>query len=257
MQVRRSILLALGAGLCSCALPQFDLQPRYGPLDVDGEFGLSSTSVSAKADLTEMGLEEENAFGARADFKWGLPHLVLSGQTSQHEGTGTLDAQISQGSNTIPFGANVSSSLDVGVYSGLLLFDLFPGKTFELGLGAGVALLDYDISVEDQGTGTTVQSDESLPLPVLAADVGVQLGSFELGLLASGLTFDYGGDSGTLFDGDASLRWRFLGGEDHLRASLVLGWRALLVDVDVEEQGDSVEGNADLSGPYLGLEVTL
>ena len=261
MNVRpsRPLLLVVApvALLGACALPQLDVRPRYTQLDIDGELGLSTTNVTAKADLEEMGLDSEGGIGARADLKWGIPHLVVSGQTSEHDGSGTLDATLSQGGNTIPFGADVDSSLELGVYSALLLFDVFPGSTFELAFGFGAALIDYDFLVEEQGTGTTVESNESLPLPVVAGNVGVQFGSFELALLASGLSYELDDDSGSLVDADASLRWRFLGGEDHLRASLVLGWRALLVEVELEEDGDEIEGDLDLSGPYVGLEITL
>jgi hypothetical protein len=256
MNVRATLPLAALA-LGSCALPQLDVRPRYAQLDIDGELGLSTTNVTAKADLGQMGLEDEGSIGVRADLKWGVPHLVVSGQTSEHDGSGTLDATLSQGGNTILIGSDVDSSLELGVYSALLLFDVFPGSTFELAFGFGAALIDYEFLVEDQLTATTVESSETLPLPVVAANVGVELGSFELALLGSGLSYEYDDDSGTLIDADASLRWRFLGGEDHLRASLVLGWRALLVEVDVEESGDSIEGDVDLSGPYVGLEITL
>jgi hypothetical protein len=257
MKLLSTLPLSLTLLLGACALPQLDVQPRYEALGIDGEIGVSSTTVTAKADLERMGLDDDGAFGARADFKWGIPHLVVMGQASQHSGSGTLDATLTQGGNTINAGADVDSSLDVGSYSALLLFDVFPGSTFELALGFGAALIDYDLLVEEQLTGTTIDSSETLPLPLVAANAGLELGSFELALLASGLSYDYNGDSGSLFDGDASLRWRFLGGEDHLRGSLVVGWRALLVDLDIEDGGDSVEGNFDLAGPYLGIEVTL
>ncbi len=244
-----------GAFMTGCA--QLDVQPRYGLADIDGEFGISSTNVTGQADLNQMGLEEEDAFGARADFKWGLPHFIVSGQGSEHEGDGTLSAEVSQGPITIPVGSNVSSSLDLGLYSGLLLFDLLPTENFELALGAGVSVIDFDLSIVDQGSGDTVQSDEVLLLPVIAANAGLKFGSFELALLVSGFDLSYDNDSGTFIDGDAFARWRFLGGDSHVRASLIAGWRATLLDVDLEESGDSIEGEVELSGPYVGLEFTL
>ncbi len=246
-----------GASVAGCALPQLDVQPRYGLADIDGEIGISSTNVTGQADLKQMGLEEEGALGARVDFKWGLPHFIVSGQSSEHDGDGTLSAEVSQGPITIPAGSNVSSSLDLALYSGLLLFDLLPTENFELGLGGGVSVIDFDVSIVDQGSGNTVQSDEVFLLPVVAANAGLKFGSFELALLVSGFHLSYDDDSGTFVDGDALARWRFLGGDSHVRASLVAGWRQTLVDVDLDDGSDSIEGDVELSGPYVGLEVTL
>jgi len=48
------LVLALAALSGACALPQLDVRPRYAQLDIDGEIGISSSNVTAKADLNEI-----------------------------------------------------------------------------------------------------------------------------------------------------------------------------------------------------------
>jgi hypothetical protein len=251
-------LLLVASGLPACALPQLDVQPRYGLLALDGEVGASSTGITGRADLEEAGLDDdEGAPGLRADFKWGAPHLILMGGQTGFDGRGMLTADIELDGVTIPAGTTVDSELDLTQYTGLIVFDLVPGKTFELGLGFGATLIDFDFDVQDVGTMARVTSDESVPIPLLAANAGIHFFSLEGTLLISGMSASYDDYDGTYLDIDASLRWHLLGGKNHLRSSLMFGWRQTEVDVEYEDGSDDVEADFTLSGPYVGLEITL
>lgn len=245
-------------GFVSCSLPQLDIMPRYGTLAADGDVAVSSTGASALADLTAMGLDDdEEAIGGRADLRWGAPHLVAMGQQSTHEGQGVLTAELSQGGVTIPLGAAVASDIDIGLYSAVLLFDLLPGDFWELGIGFGATALDLKGDFENLGNGDMISAEEIFYAPLLAANLGVRFRSLELATLAQGMSLKYGGEGGTYIDTDTFLRWKFLGGARHLRLSLVGGYRYTIIDIEYENGSTDVEWDLTLSGPYVGLEVTL
>ncbi len=251
------IMIALST-LTACGLPQLDVAPRYGLMSLDGDFGISSGPLTASANLDALGLgDDESTPGLRADFTWSGAHVILSTTQMDFSGRGTLDATLSQGGVTIPLGATVDSNLDLGVHSGLFLWDLFPGDTIELAAGLGVTLLDFKMDITDTGTSLNIRADESLPIPVLAANAGVNLGSFEGNLLVSGFSLSSGGNSGSFVDIDASLRYQLLGGDSHLRGSFILGWRQLDISLDYDDNGDTIAGDIGVSGPYVALEFTL
>lgn len=232
--------------------------PRWGKLQAQGGLGISAPPVTVQADLGAMGLgAQEDVFGARADFKWGLTHLVVAVQQSAHEGTGTLTGSVSGGGTTIPAGTSVDSRLDLGIASGTLLFDLLPGDLWELGVGFGLGALEIDAEIEEIGSGNAVSTDELLPYPLVAGVVGVRLGSLEVAALGQGIAGEADGDEIQLIDLDAFARWRFLGGARHVRGSLVAGYRLVLIEAEYGSGGEDVDADFDLAGPYVGFEITL
>ncbi len=252
---------ALLAGAClatSCALPSLDVTPRYASLSLDGDFGASSSNVTATANLDEAGLDDtEGTPSLRADLKWGMPHLILSTHSASFSGSGTVDADIELDGDIIMAGTAVDSDLDLGVHSGVLVFDLFPGKNFEVGVGFGATLLDLDVLIRDQGSTDEVATDELIPIPVIALNLGTQIGPVELAGYIAGISIDVDGDKASFFDADVFARYHMFGGKNRVRASIVGGWRQSKFDVDYDDGGDNVEAEFDLSGPYLGVEFTL
>ncbi len=242
--------------LPSCALPTFEVSPRYAVLSIEGEAALSSGGASGALDVEQAGLEDEETISGRADLKFGAPHLVVLGQAPRFEGQGTLDADIDDGVDSIPSGSAVDSRVDLGLYDGALVFDLIPGDTLELALGVGAAYLDLALAFED-GSGAVVDTEKQFGVPLLAAIASVQLGPFELGAFAGGMELTYEGDTVTYWDGDAFLRLRILGGSEHLRASLVVGYRATQVEAEYHEGGVDVDTDLRIQGPYAGLEIGL
>ena len=250
-------ILALFA-CASCSLPQLDIAPRYAQLSLDGDLGSSSGVLTANADLETIGLDsDEPAPGVRADFTVSGAHFILSSTLAEFDGTGTLDATLSLGGDTITVGTNVATDLNLGMHSAYLLWDIFPGDTVELAAGLGVTLLDFELSVLDPLASTTLDFDEVIPIPLLAANVGVNLGKIEGNILISGFSVDAGGNSGSYIDIDAALRWKLLGGQDHVRTSIIVGWREVNIELDYTDSGDSIEADFGISGPYLAFEVTL
>jgi len=253
----RPTLLLLPLLLTACALPSLDVQPRYGSLEIDGSAGYSSSGLSGAADLADAGLDDDSGLSGRIDFEFGSPHLVVLAQTPRFEGQGTLDVTVDDGTNTITAGASVASRLELATYDAALLFDLFPGEMVELALGFGLAYLDLSLRFEEDGTGTTVESDEAVPVPLLALGASFWLGPVELTAFAGGIAYELDDDEIHYFDLDAFARWKLFGGSSRLRGSLVGGWRMTDLEVEYDDDATLVEADLTLQGPYFGLELSL
>lgn len=251
----RTALALLAPLLLGSCLPRLAVMPRYGPVDVDGELGISDSGTVAKGSLSEAGFEEDDGVvGAVVDLKWGSPHLMVSTQSSTHDGDGRLETTLSQDGVTIPAGTAVSSDLDLGLHQALLTFDLVPGD-LEVGIGFGVTVVDFDASITDPGSGESVSTDETVPIPVLAARAGTRLGRLGLEGVVSGMAVNSSDVEAAILDLDLSARWHLFGGEDHLNGSIVLGYRTVALEADYEDDDDEVELDATFDGFYLGFQV--
>jgi hypothetical protein len=254
----RTLAAILAATLApSCSLPRFDVAPRYGQFNVDGNFGASSSGNVVENSLSDAGIEDDDGMGGlRADFKWGLVHLVTNVQQSKHDGDGTLSADIDLGGTTINAGADVETDFDLGLYNALLLFDFLPTDMFELNVGLGVSGLDIDAKFEEVGTGTTIETDELLPVPVVCLGAGVQLSRFEVAGILSAMDASYEGNDVEFYDFDAFGRFAFFRPDSLGRVSILAGYRLVDVNAEYEDGGDNVSVDATFDGPYLGLEIS-
>lgn len=253
--LRAALLPSLVLVLPACA-PTIWGMARYAEMGLDGDVLIADAGVSASNDFDALGLDdEESTPGFVGDFKWGSPHLTVSQQSSSFSGDGTLDATISIGGDTISAGADVASDLDLGLTNATLTFDILPTSMLELGVGFGVNLIDVDAKFVEDGTGETVETDEMLPAPVLAVRGGAALGPVEIQGLLSGISYDGGDESIEYFDLDLYGRYSFLGGNNRLSGSLVLGWRESSLDVEYEDDDSDVELDLGYSGPFVGLQL--
>ena len=87
--------------------------------------------------------------------------------------------------------------------------------------------------------------------------MGVRIRHLEFEALGSGITYADGGDDITFFDVDLNGKWHFLGGDDHLRGSIVVGWRQTLLELEYDDDGDELDFDIELGGPYFGLQLSL
>lgn len=248
----------LGPG---CSTPVLSAEARYGWMNVDGDLNLSSSSggpVSSNNSVEALGLDQSDmAIGGRVDLDFGSPRLTVIGWQTDFEGAGQLDETITLGGVTINASSPVDSKLDLGTFEGLLTFDLFPGETFSLGLGLGVAVVTADLSIESQTTGLDAATDQVLPIPVLAATAGVDL--FErvsVSVLASGMTASYDGDGGTYIDLDANVSVRLLGEVGGFAGHLTGGWRYTDIELQYDDDSEAIDIDTQFTGPYVGLAIS-
>ncbi len=250
---------ALVAALVSaCSAPRIAIEPRIGQPDVSGHVAAASPGQPLLSNDVEGALsldQDDAALGLRADFEFGSPHLVLAWTRSENEGDGTLTGELSDDGVVLPVGTDVATNIDLGLFSGILTFDVLPTETFELGLGFGVHVVDLDGDVvsRDGGNPGTIQIETTLPIPVLALQAGVDLGRFEVSGLLSGMTFHADGDEATFYDFDVGARFQLFG--DTLTGSIAAGWHYTRLDAEYEDEDDNADVDLRLSGPYLGFQI--
>jgi hypothetical protein len=252
--LRLPLFLALGT-LGACTTPGLDVIARVQQAKLGGSVGANSSGVALQSNdvANDLGLgETSDEFGGRADLSFGAGKWTFAWSPASFSGNGTLSTDITQGGTTIPAGTAVSSDVRMDVGTLIWTFDFVPTDTVELGLGAGVQLLDFNGKITDGAD--TVSLDQVVPVPVLAARAGVAFGPFDVSALLSGIQVKEGGDEGTLFDADVMGRWRFFGGvAGHLAFSAVLGWHKSDVKLDYTDSSDHVDADLNVSGLYYGL----
>ena len=256
-KLRSSSCLALLALLGACSAPRLEVMPRVQQAKLGGTIGASTTGMSIPDNdvSSDLGLGQSSSeFGGRADLSFAAGTWTFAYAPASFSGSGTLNADITNGGVTIPAGTAVDSSVKMDIGSVLWTHDFIPGDNFELGLGVGAHLLDFKGTITD-GTNT-LKFDQSAPVPVLAARAGAAFGPFDVSALLSGMQFKTGSDEATFFDADVMGRWRFLGGVDgRLAASLMLGWRKTDVKLDYTDGADHVNADLNVSGIYYGLSI--
>lgn len=246
---RITLVLSFVLFVAACAAPSVEVAPQYGVERVRGRFGVSSGSSSAQSSLDDLGLGgREGALGARADLRWGSPHLSVSYTAASFSGDGTATTEFSQGGTTISAGEHVASDLDVGVGSAALTFDLVPGETVEAGIGIDLTTVDFRGSVESTSNGERIATNELLPIPALAARAAVHLGRVEASVLLSGSRLDLRGDTLDFYDIDLRAQISVFA-----HGALALGWRRVDVRVDYKDGSDRVKADVALDGPYIAL----
>lgn len=251
--MRIALLISLGF-LASCSAPQFTAEASYGMLAPDGDVGLSSSGTSAaKQSLSSLGIDDSEAtLAARADFKWGMPHLTVGTQSTSWDGSATL----AQDFGDLSAGEAVSTQLDLALHRAALTWDLAPTDNLELGIGLGVLLVDLQaVADPDNPTLEDQELDAFVPLPTLAARAGGRLGPIDLEALLSGIRLDLDGDEASYLDFDARLKYAFFGSPGSLNGSLVLGWRSTSIALSYDDDTDNVDTDLSFSGVYLGLQV--
>lgn len=249
----------------SCGTPHLAVLPHGGNLEPEGDIAASGSmgtlGFSGSNSLEALGFQEDEGVpGVRVDVSSGATHWTFAYQQSEHGGTGTLEAEISDEDVVIPAGSQVDTIFDMGLGEVLLTFDVIPSDTVELGLGLGATVLDLDLAVTDSVTGETFDPDkEVFPVPLLALRVGVQFWRIDLQALLGGIDVTYEGDRVALYDFDAFARLSLFGEAERAHGALIVGYRYLDLDVDYDNDDgtESVAADITFDGPYIGLSLGL
>lgn len=258
MPLLRTTLLALPISLlAACGTPSIDADARVALLGLDGDILTDSAPGAPANSFQDLGLgDNEAAFGIGVNVKWGGPHVSIGTESVSYSGTGMIQSEIDIDGQTIPIGATVQSHVDLGLTNLLITWDVAPGNAVEVGLGFGVVAMDLEMRFFEESTSTTVSTEETIPIPVLAARVGLQSGPWEAVGVLAGLDVSIDDSSATFFDLDLHGKYHIAGGKDRAKASFTFGYRSLDLDLEYQDGGDRVEAGFGLTGPYLGLNLS-
>jgi hypothetical protein len=254
----RTLLLTLSIALVGCSAPQLEITPRFQQFNIDGSLAASSSGTTSRNDLAALGIDDNPIeFAPRADFSVAGFELTADYFDVSYAGSGDVEGDIEFGGEVFTVGTTVDTELDLKIGRVAATWDFIPTKMFDLGIGAGVGLADVRAFVQDQGTLNSSETDEKAPFPFLAGRARVALSSLSAEVLVGFLSFDSADVKAEYLDVDALVRWSVIGGTNHVGVSLIGGYRLTQLDLEYEDGSDKIDINADLSGPYLGLSLTL
>ena len=258
MRVQTTLALLALSFLGSCGLPKAGFTPRYLTFDIEGDLLVSDTGASIAADVETMGFSKDSSsFAPRADFEWGAFEMTLANSSTDHSGTGVADATLEfGGGDVISPGENINNDFNLGLTELIMTWDLIPGDTVDFGLGFGATLADVDLTVTpiDPLQGDKYETDESLPIPMIAGRLAIELGDFNAEALVSGLSVDVDGDKATVIDMDLGLRYNLVDIGGQIMGALTLGYRSFDLALEYDDDGgEKVDIDIGFSGPYFGL----
>ena len=257
MRIQTTLALLALSFLGSCGLPKAGFTPRYLTFDVEGDLLVSDTGASIAADVETMGFSKDSSsFAPRADFEWGAFEMTLANSSTDHSGTGVADATLEfGGGDVISPGENINNDFNLGLTELIMTWDLIPGDTVDFGIGFGATLADVDLTVTSlELSGEEYETDESLPIPMIAGRLAIELGDFNAEALVSGLSVDVDGDKATVIDMDLGLRYNLVDIGGQIMGALTLGYRSFDLALEYDDDGgEKVDIDIGFSGPYFGL----
>ncbi|MFT4711190.1 MAG: hypothetical protein ACI9D0_001951 [Bacteroidia bacterium] len=257
MRIQSTLALLALSLLGSCGLPKAGFTPRFVTFDVEGDLLVSEGGASLASDVETMGFSKDsNSFAPRADFAWGAFEMTLAHSSTDHSGTGVADASLEFGGGDVILpGENIESDFELGLTELIMTWDLIPGDTVDFGIGFGATLADVDLTITSlDNPGIQYETDESLPIPMIAGRLAIELGDFNAEALVSGLSVDVDGDKATVIDMDIGLRYNLvdIGGE--VMGAITLGYRSFDLELEYDDDGgEAVDIDIGFSGPYFGL----
>ena len=238
--------------LLACVSPTLDVGVHYGEYSLDGGLGFGSGGISGTTPLRRIGLGDDSPVGASATVGLGSTMLLFSATTPSFKGSGTFDANIDIGGVTINQGADVTSELNIGMYQGLLLFEIIPGSTVDLAIGLGVNMLDLSGSfTENEGEQKKLSLDQAIPIPVLATRAGVELGPVGLSALVTWMGVSYEGSDLDALDLDLRAQMDIFG-----PMIGYAGYRNTSLDIFYKDGSDFGDFDVSISGFYIGTGVS-
>ncbi|MDP6520441.1 MAG: hypothetical protein QF599_05300 [Planctomycetota bacterium] len=251
------ILPTLLLALSSCGLPSLALHPRLGAMDVEGHLAANTDVAPVATTTDDLGLGEgEDEMMPRADFEWIGMHLSASQFTAAYSGSGQVTAEIDLGGDVIDMGEDVNTDLDLDVTSIHHTWDLIPGETVEAGIGLGVALIDFQTRMEAMtlAPGNKVETSESIPVPLLAARLGLKFGPVSISGVAGFLQISDGENEAAVTDLDIMAGYEVFSGTG-ASLGVNVGYRQFDFEANYDDGASTVDLDLGLSGIYYGISL--
>ena len=225
---------------------------RYTLLTPDGKMGSVIGGDTKYTDLSQLGMDSaEGATGLSLGGLYKRTRLFLSGQQSSFSGSGITPEEIAKGGVTIPAGTSLDTTMDLGIYSFVATYNLIPGQ-HELGIGAGLMVMDFKVSYTAQNTGANITVDETTPMPLLALSGTTRWKQMVFQGVIGGAAVNYDGNKVAYGSVDVAARYMFYqrgsGG-----AMVSLGYRYIPIKIDINYESSAFKADLGFAGPYVGL----
>ena len=217
-----------------------------GSLALESGSGGGGPSVSSNNDINDdLGVATKlDSLYARVELDAGLLHFTGSGYRVKDQASGTLRADF----GSIPANTAVRTDLDLQIYkvaATLDLIDIGPVR-ISPGLAADIVLSNTSIA----GASVAEDLDGTIPVPMLFVQGEVDFSILEMVVDLGWLDGNYGNYSGNVLDAEAMLRVKPLA-----MLQVFVGYRATLLDISRDENGDSDRIDLDFRGWTAGVGV--
>lgn len=254
--MRHLPLLALAASLtlASCGAPGASVTPFIASVGIDGDLAVGDgAGVTVASNFDDLGLDDNEAVvGGVVRLNFAGAELSVAGYGVDFSGTGTATGDFEYQGSTISAGTDVATDLRLDTARALFTWDIIPLDGLDVGLGVGATLMDLDLNLREiGGAGTTIQTDELIPVPLLAARAAWTWGPVDLRADAGGLVIEYDESEASIFDIGISAAVDLFGVGD-----LVVGYKTMKVDAEYSDQNAVVDTDLDLEGYYMGVQFS-
>jgi hypothetical protein len=245
-------LALLALAVLGCTTPEVGLVPRVGNLDIEGDFGTSIGSgvLVSKTSASSLGLDDETAFQPRIDLDWTDLHLSVNATNVEYSGDGVVQRTLNLPGLQLTGGTPVSTDWEFGLYTASLVYDIIPTEAIDIGVGAGVGWLDYDITAESSSARSS--TDDNLPFAYLTARIAKEIGRFAFLAQLSGAGVEWDDEDLSYYEFDLSAAFSLFETKK-TEGSVLVGYRLIGVDYEWEDGGSKIEADAEFDGPYIGF----
>lgn len=254
--MRHLPLLALAASitLSACGAPSASVTPFIASVALDGDLAVGDGGgVTVASTFDDLGIDDNEAVvGGVVRLNFGGTELSVAGYGVDFAGTGTAVGDFEYQGSVISAGTDVASDIRLDTARALLTWDVVPLDGLDIGLGFGATLLDLDLSLREiGGAGTTIRSEELIPVPLLAARAAWTWGPVNLRADAGGLIVEYDESEASVFDIGVSAGVDLFGIGD-----LIVGYKTMKIDAEYSDQDALIDTDLDLDGYYMGVQFS-
>ncbi len=248
------IALLASVTLPSCGAPSASVTPFIASVGIDGDLAVgdgAGTSVASNFDDLGLG-DNEAVVGGVVRLNFAGAELSVAGYGVDFSGTGTATGDFEYQGSVISAGTDVASDISLDTARALFTWDIIPLDGLDLGLGFGATLLDLDLRLQEiGGAGTTITSEELIPVPLLAARAAWTWGLVDLRADAGGLVIEYDESEASIFDIGVSASVDLFGVGD-----LVVGYKTVKIDAEYSDNDAVIDTDLDLDGYYMGVQFS-
>lgn len=220
-------------------------------VETDGNFSDESSTTDGD-DLQNFNFEDEvqgSFYIAFEHFVPIIPNVKLNHTLLDNSGTTDLEASFTFNGEQFDVDTSLLTTADITTTDIILYYELFDNDLFSFDLGLNGKLIDGDLIVVDEDTGTQSQESFSGIVPMLYSRAEFNLPFSGLGIYAEGSYIDIDGNS--LTDFQVAIDYAVIE-SIALDFTLQAGYRDISLELD---DIDDISSDLSFSGFFAGVEI--
>ena len=227
---------------------------RYGILYPSGDIRIEYSGNEENIDLSEMGIDDPNgSLSLSIGLQIDRSHFFFNYAGIYYGGSNTVEETKIYNGHLIPAGTVINSEIDIKLYTLIYTYDLLNSK-HDLGIGLGLALMDYYSHYFEGGGDSEVTHHQLYPMPLLTVSGILDLNRFELQALIGGAAVKINDNKVAYLTTDLAIRYKFLRRE-RIHGMISLGFMWVLMYIEFSQDPNIYYQNTDFYGPYLGVRI--